>query len=398
MFGFLKSLFGGAKPAPLFERIGGEAAVNAAVDVFYRKVLADDRINMFFEGVDMDKQSAKQKAFLTMALGGPSNYSGKDMRLGHAHLVEKGLNGSHFDAVIENLGATLTELGVPADLIGEAAAIAESTRADVLAGYTPEEKAAMGGDKSLYERIGGDAAVNAAVDVFYRKVLADERINMFFEGVDMDKQSAKQKAFLTMALGGPSNYSGKDMRLGHAHLVEKGLNGSHFDAVIENLGATLTELGVPADLIGEAAAIAESTRADVLAGYTPEEKAAMGGDKSLYERIGGDAAVNAAVDVFYRKVLADERINMFFEGVDMDKQSAKQKAFLAMAFGGPSNYTGRDLREGHAHLVAKGLNDSHFDAVMENLGATLTELGVPGDLIAEAAAIAESTRNDVLGK
>jgi hemoglobin len=35
---------------------------------------------------------------------------------------------------------------------------------------------------------------------------------------------------------------------------------------------------------------------------------------------------------------------------------------------------------------------------MEHLGATLTELNVPGDLIAEAAAIAESTRNDVLGR
>ncbi|HHJ80671.1 MAG TPA: group 1 truncated hemoglobin [Candidatus Tenderia electrophaga] len=124
----------------------------------------------------------------------------------------------------------------------------------------------------------------------------------------------------------------------------------------------------------------------------------MGGDKTLFERIGGEAAVDAAVDIFYRKVLADDRINKFFEGVDMGKQSAKQKAFLTMAFGGPSSYSGKDMREGHAHLVAKGLNDSHFDAVMENLGATLTELGVPGDLIAEAAAIAESTRNDVLGK
>ncbi len=402
MFGFLKKIFGGEpeKQQSLYDRIGGEAAVNAAVDVFYRKVLADDRINQFFEGIDMGKQAAKQKAFLTFAFGGPANYSGKDMRLGHAHLVEKGLNASHFDAVMENLGATLTELGVPADLIGEAAAIAESVRGDVLAGYTDEEKAAMNKDeKSLYERIGGEAAVNAAVDIFYRKVLADDRINQFFEGIDMDKQASKQKAFLTFAFGGPANYSGKDMRLGHAHLVEKGLNDSHFDAVMENLGATLTELDVPADLIGEAAAIAESVRADVLAGYTDEEKAAMNKDeKSLYERIGGDAAVNAAVDVFYRKVLADDRINSFFEGVDMDKQAAKQKAFLTFAFGGPANYSGKDMREGHAHLVAKGLNDSHFDAVMENLGATLTELGVADDLIAEAAAIAESVRNDVLGR
>lgn len=33
---------------------------------------------------------------------------------------------------------------------------------------------------SLYERIGGAAAVDAAVDVFYRKVLNDYRINRFF--------------------------------------------------------------------------------------------------------------------------------------------------------------------------------------------------------------------------
>lgn len=119
---------------------------------------------------------------------------------------------------------------------------------------------------------------------------------------------------------------------------------------------------------------------------------------SLYDEIGGEPAVNAAVDIFYRKVLKDDRIKRFFDDVDMGKQAAKQKAFLTMAFGGPHNYTGEDMRKGHAHLVARGLNDSHFDAVMENLGATLKELNVPANLIAQAAAIAESTRNDVLGR
>jgi hemoglobin len=124
------------------------------------------------------------------------------------------------------------------------------------------------------------------------------------------------------------------------------------------------------------------------------ERNAMG----LYEDLGGAAAVNAAVDIFYRKVLKDERISRFFAGVDMAKQSAKQKAFLTMAFGGPNNYTGLDMRNGHAHLVKQGLNDSHFDAVVENLGATLAELKVPDNLIAKVAAVAETTRNDVLGK
>ena len=119
---------------------------------------------------------------------------------------------------------------------------------------------------------------------------------------------------------------------------------------------------------------------------------------SLFAQLGGAAAVDAAVDIFYRKVLNDDRINRFFEGVDMEKQAAKQKSFLTMAFGGPHNYTGLDMRKGHAHLVKQGLNDSHFDAVMENLAGTLKELGVADKLIEQVAAIAESTRNDVLDR
>lgn len=119
---------------------------------------------------------------------------------------------------------------------------------------------------------------------------------------------------------------------------------------------------------------------------------------SLYQQLGGEAAVNAAVDVFYRKVLTDSRVSSFFEDVDMDRQIAKQKAFLTMAFGGPHHYTGADMRRGHARLVARGLNDSHFDAVVELLGASLAELGVAQPLIAQVAAIAESTRVDILGR
>jgi hemoglobin len=46
--------------APLFDRIGGAATVDAAVDVFYRRVLTDDRISGFFDDVDMERQTAKQ--------------------------------------------------------------------------------------------------------------------------------------------------------------------------------------------------------------------------------------------------------------------------------------------------------------------------------------------------
>jgi hemoglobin len=119
---------------------------------------------------------------------------------------------------------------------------------------------------------------------------------------------------------------------------------------------------------------------------------------SLFERIGGAPAVDAAVDVFYRKVLGDARIGRFFNDVDMDAQRAKQKSFLTMVFGGPNNYTGKDLRKAHATLVEKGLNDSHFNIVAEHLAATLKDLNVAQDVIAEVMAIAGSTRSDVLNR
>jgi hemoglobin len=119
---------------------------------------------------------------------------------------------------------------------------------------------------------------------------------------------------------------------------------------------------------------------------------------SLYDDLGGAPAVEAAVDIFYRKVLSDDRISRFFEGVDMERQAAKQKGFLTMVFGGPNNYTGKDMRTGHAHLVKLGLNDSHVDAVIEDLAETLRELGVGEDRIAQVAAIANSVRDDVLNR
>ncbi|MGH1375507.1 MAG: group I truncated hemoglobin [Alphaproteobacteria bacterium] len=119
---------------------------------------------------------------------------------------------------------------------------------------------------------------------------------------------------------------------------------------------------------------------------------------TLYERLGGAGAVDAAVDIFYRKMLTDERVSGFFDSTDMDGQIAKQKSFLTMVTGGPNNYTGKDMREGHKPLVDKGLNDTHVDVVIEHLGATLQELGAAEADIAEVAALANSVRDDVLNR
>lgn len=121
-----------AEAASLFDRIGGTAAVDASVDLFYAKVMSDPSISRFFANTDLEAQNKMQRSFLTLAFGGPNRYSGRGMRAAHAPAVADGLSAVHFDAVIGHLRSTLTELTVPAPLITEVLAIAESVRADVL--------------------------------------------------------------------------------------------------------------------------------------------------------------------------------------------------------------------------------------------------------------------------
>lgn len=117
---------------------------------------------------------------------------------------------------------------------------------------------------------------------------------------------------------------------------------------------------------------------------------------SLFEKIGGDAAVDAAVDIFYEKVISDPDLAPFFDGINLDRQKRMQKAFLTVAFGGPNNYSGKGMRAAHARPVALGLNETHFSKVAEHLQNTLLELSVPSELIQEVMTIAGSTKDDVL--
>lgn len=114
---------------------------------------------------------------------------------------------------------------------------------------------------------------------------------------------------------------------------------------------------------------------------------------TLFTRIGGMGAVNAAVDIFYGKVLQDDRVNHFFRHIDMEKQSGKLKAFMAYAFGAPLPYSGKALREAHQHMH---LQEDHFNAVAEQLVSTLKELNVAQALIDEVVTVVLTTKNDVL--
>src|SRR5262245_404211 len=95
----------------LFERLGGSVSIDVAVERFYDRLLADPELAGFFGSVDMRRQRAHQKAFLSMALGGPRAYRGRGLAEAHAHLD---INDHHVDLVAGHLVAVLVELGVSA--------------------------------------------------------------------------------------------------------------------------------------------------------------------------------------------------------------------------------------------------------------------------------------------
>lgn len=120
---------------------------------------------------------------------------------------------------------------------------------------------------------------------------------------------------------------------------------------------------------------------------------------TLYDAIGGAAAIDAAVDRFYERVLGDPLLAPLFHGMDMRAQRHKQKLFFTTIFKGETDGAQAYMRAAHRRLVGEGLiQDAHFDAVALHLQATLEDLSVPAKLTDQIMAAAAGLRDAVLGR
>jgi hemoglobin len=114
---------------------------------------------------------------------------------------------------------------------------------------------------------------------------------------------------------------------------------------------------------------------------------------SIYEAIGGRAALTAAVDRFYGRLLADPALGPFFPGGVGARHRAYVITVLGEALGGPERYRGPDIVGAHRGL---GISDAHFDRAAAHLGATLDELGVPLHLADRIVGIVAGLRQAVV--
>ncbi|GAA0234883.1 group 1 truncated hemoglobin [Haladaptatus pallidirubidus] len=117
--------------------------------------------------------------------------------------------------------------------------------------------------------------------------------------------------------------------------------------------------------------------------------------QTIYREIGGQDAVEAVIDDFYDRVLADEQLRPYFDGMDMNELYTHQVQFISAVAGGPTEYAGDNMREAHAHL---DIDEDHFDAVGRYLETALRENGVGDDNVEAIMAEVVALKEPILGR
>jgi hemoglobin len=130
-----------------------------------------------------------------------------------------------------------------------------------------------------------------------------------------------------------------------------------------------------------------------LASFTGTASAQIAMQKSLYERLGGQAAIVAVVDDFVGNVAKDRRINRYFAKADIGRLKAKLVEQICAGTGGPCYYTGRDMKSVHAGM---GIRSGDFNALVGDLGKTLKKFKVPKKEQGELVAILAPMQRDIV--
>jgi hemoglobin len=136
----------------------------------------------------------------------------------------------------------------------------------------------------------------------------------------------------------------------------------------------------------------------VLAWAGAPKAAAQGGQKSLYERLGGYNAIAAVVDDFVGRLIADKKFERFFAGHSTDSKKRIRQHIVdqfCAAAGGPCIYTGRTMKDSHAGL---GITEDEWNAAAQHLVATLDKFKVGAQEKKELLDFVGSLKNDIVEK
>ncbi len=248
-----------------------------------------------------------------------------------------------------------------------------------------------GKKKPLWDRLGGEAAVRAVVKDFVAAAAPDPKVNFFRNGkykldaAGVAKLEQLLVEMISSATGGPLKYTGRSMKESHKGM---GITEAEFGALAGHLVATLKKYNVPQAEMDELVAIVASTKGDIV-------------EKPLWDRLGGQKAVEAVVHDFVAAAAPDPKVNFFRNGkykldaAGVAKLETLLVEMISSATGGPLKYTGRSMKESHKGMM---ITDDEFGALAGHLVATLKKYKVPQAEIDELVAIVASTKADIVEK
>ena len=244
-------------------------------------------------------------------------------------------------------------------------------------------------EKSLFERLGGMPAIDAVIEDFVGRVAADSRINQKFARSNIPRVKKMLKDQVCAVAGGPCKYTGLDMKTSHKNMK---VTDGEFNALVDDLVQTLDKFKVPekekSEVLGALgplrAQIVEVSSSETGTGLPSTFKPAPplgggmsgggSGQRSLYDRLGGEAAISAVIDDFAGRVLADGRINKKFARTNAPRLLFFLKQQVCAATGGPCKYEGLSMKQSHKNMK---VTEGEFGALVGHLVDTLNKFNVP---------------------
>ena len=109
----------------LFEKYGGFSTVSSIVHSFYKDLQENDKTKHYFENINMEALIDHQTKFISHALGGPAQYTGRTLQGAHAGLQ---ISNEDFDEVADVLRDNLEDAGMEDDDVEKVMGIVESVR------------------------------------------------------------------------------------------------------------------------------------------------------------------------------------------------------------------------------------------------------------------------------
>lgn len=132
---------------------------------------------------------------------------------------------------------------------------------------------------------------------------------------------------------------------------------------------------------------------DTMTASSTTAVADTGATRSLYDRLGGKPAITAVIDTFVARVAADSRINKKFARSNVPRVKAMLVDQVCAETGGPCTYTGRSMKEAHRNMA---VTEGEFNALVEDLTATLDQFKVPEKEKSELLTALGSMKGDIV--